>query len=340
MAGKYDLREVSPSEVKYNVHNPRGENEDVIQMDKSFEQLKDSVAQFGVLVPIVVHKLDKVEGKKKYVLVDGERRLRASRAAGIKLIPAHIATTTDSMDEIIQAFHIHMLRKQWKPVASARAFSRIKKELRKKKIFKSERELLEELKIRSGCTDSQLKSLARGIKYSESVLKKVDQGAILWSHLVQFEQNFVEQLQNHYPDLLKKIGLREVRKVLVRKAEQQIINTRSLIDYVLPVVTRAKTNKEKQVAEKFLEEFIVDEKMTAKKVKVGFEKKFPPSQELVELAEKTIENSEKLYGLLVQLDVDQVIAFQKTARNIRKKLEDLRKIISKKITAFNKHLGI
>ena len=69
MAKKYRLDEISPDEISPNIKNPRGEKPDEIQRDKTFEQLKDSVAQFGVLVPIVVHEL-KTSSPYKYILVD------------------------------------------------------------------------------------------------------------------------------------------------------------------------------------------------------------------------------------------------------------------------------
>ena len=96
MARTYKLTEVSPTEVQFSKQNPRGESPEQIRNDKTFEQLKDSVYKFGVLVPIVVHRLP--EGaKKKYILVDGERRLRAALATRTKKIPAHVAEAEDRM---------------------------------------------------------------------------------------------------------------------------------------------------------------------------------------------------------------------------------------------------
>ena len=80
------------------------------------------------------------------------------------------------MGSLIQAFHIHMLRKQWKPVATARAFKRIQKELKKGNTQINEKELLEDLQVRTGCTDNQLQDLQRGMQYPENVLKEVDKG--------------------------------------------------------------------------------------------------------------------------------------------------------------------
>ena len=70
MASKYDLKQIDPNEVEYSRDNPRGEEEEDILKDPEFEQLKDSVYKYGVLVPIVVHLQ---RGKAKpYYLVDGD----------------------------------------------------------------------------------------------------------------------------------------------------------------------------------------------------------------------------------------------------------------------------
>lgn len=335
MTDVYELIQVSPEDVEFSKENPRGENPDEIKNDKTFEQLKDSVAQFGVLVPVVVHRQGGRSGKK-YMLIDGERRLRAALATGREKIPAHVATAPDRMSELVQAFHIHMLRKQWKPVATARALNRIKSELRKKRLQKSDKELLKELQVSTGCTNKQLQDLQRGIKYSESVLKEVDDGTILWSHLVQNESSFVEQLEQHYSRLLKNLGVEKVRKVLVKKARKKIINTRSLMLNVVPVIARAKSEKEKRVVEKLLENFIKTEDMTAEQIKKEFERHYPPPQDLIGLADNIVDTGEDLKVMLGQIDVSEVVSFHKKAIEVKRILEDLKRAVGRTLRQLTK----
>ncbi len=329
MEKPYNLIPVPTKEIEFSRNNPRGEKPEQIKKDKTFEQLKDSVAQFGVLVPIVVHK--KKRGKrKKYILVDGERRLRAALSTGIEKIPAHIAEAKERMGDLVQAFHIHMLRKQWKPIAQARAFKRIKAELKKKTNI-SEEELLKDLQAQTGCTDTQLESLERAIRYSDETLRDVDDGKIQWSYLVQFEASFIEQLEQHYPSLLKKFGINKVREVLVNKARKKVLTgTRALMINVVPVITRAKTKNEKKLAKKLLTDFINNKEMPARDIKKRYEKKYPTPQNLVELAGEVIDTSELLTLLLQQIDIGQLICFHKKARDVNRILEELRKIINRK----------
>lgn len=331
MAEGYQLKQISPKDIAFNKQNPRGENADEIRRDKTFEQLKDSVAQFGVLVPVVVHEA-KDSGEKKYILVDGERRLRAALAANRSKIPAHIATSKDKMGEHIQAFHIHMLRKQWKPIAITRAFKRIKKELQEKEKGKNDKELLQELRVYTGCTNKQLEDLGRAFHYSEKVLNDVENGYMQFSHLVQFEASFVEQLSQHYPKLLTKLGKQKVRRVLVEKVRQKVIGpTRDLIDNILPVFQRAKTAKERKLAEALLEKFINQPDMAPEIVKLFYDKIFPPPKDQLELANEILKTCELLNPMIEQIETSQIISFNKKSKELKKILESLKTTVNKKL---------
>jgi ParB/RepB/Spo0J family partition protein len=339
MAKPYRLRQVSPKEIRFSRDNPRGETPEDIKNDKTFEQLKDSVAQFGVLVPLVVHEKKMGDGKS-YTLVDGERRLRAALATNTEKVPAHIASTEDRMGEIIQAFHIHMLRKQWKPVAIARAFKRIKQELKKSRKSMTEKELLRELQANTGCTNNQLEDLQRAVKYPEAVLKGVDDGKIAWSHLVQFEASFVEQLEQHYPHLLLKLGRKEVRRVLVEKAQQKVIRTtRELIENILPIVQRAKNATQKKVAARILERFITEADVSPGMVKMDYDRRFPPPRDQLELANEILKTCELLNPMIEQIESGQIISFTKKAKELKKVMEALKQTVGRKLRQLTKLIG-
>ena len=60
---------------------------------ESLEQLADSIAQFGVLQPIIVRESTFLEGT--YEIIAGERRWRASKMAGLTEIPAVVLDGDD-----------------------------------------------------------------------------------------------------------------------------------------------------------------------------------------------------------------------------------------------------
>jgi ParB family chromosome partitioning protein len=73
-----------------------------------FAELVGSVREFGVLQPISVRSLGKQNGVDKYELIMGERRLRASKAAGLTQIPAVIRETGDEhmlRDALLENLH-------------------------------------------------------------------------------------------------------------------------------------------------------------------------------------------------------------------------------------------
>lgn len=74
------------SQVEANPFQPRKEFS-----DEALEELAQSIRQQGVITPVTVRQMP--DGS--YQLIAGERRLRASRKAGLKEIPAYIRTATD-----------------------------------------------------------------------------------------------------------------------------------------------------------------------------------------------------------------------------------------------------
>jgi ParB family chromosome partitioning protein len=88
--------------------------------DDTLAELTDSVAQVGVLQPIVVRPAD--EGR--YELIMGERRLRACRAAGRELIPAIVRETADDVllrDALVENLH----RAELNPLEEAAAYQQM-----------------------------------------------------------------------------------------------------------------------------------------------------------------------------------------------------------------------
>ena len=89
-----DIKEQLLIEVERIQRNPYQPREDF--NEEELKELADSIKQKGVLQPITVMT---ARDGKGYVLISGERRLRASVLAGLKKIPAYIYNTTDDSKE-------------------------------------------------------------------------------------------------------------------------------------------------------------------------------------------------------------------------------------------------
>lgn len=327
MTRRYNLKQIPPEEIDFADFNPRGEKPAQIQADPDFEQLKDSVWKYGVLVPVVVHKKD---SGKPYRLVDGERRLRAALAANVKKIPAHVAVGDAGPDDLIKAFHIHMLRKQWKPVAQAKALKRIIAEIRSTGGFRKESDLLEEMRLATGYSEQRLKSLRRAIRYPVSVLQDVEAGKLNFSHLVQIEESFIEALNGRFPELLKEVGEKHARDVLVVKAQQKTLtSTRALMENVLPVIARANTDEEKAYAKELIKDFIEKLDMSAEKVLQLYEKKFPSSSSnWATLGKDICEFSDCLGLMLDNVTQNKVKGYPNLTDDVKEHLQSLRAKLS------------
>lgn len=326
-----ELRKIRPALIEFNESNPRDESEDEIADDAEFERLKDSVYKYGVLVPIVVHRLP--GSQKPYRLVDGERRLRAALATNTRLVPAHIAPKRQELDELIQAVHIHMLRKQWKPIAQARVLKKIRLLFRKEHPGQSESAVIDYLKEMMACTDTQLKTLRRVAVYSEPVLKEVEDGAIAYSHLVQFEESLVEPLESKFPELSHKLGKKRVRESLVNKAKMKVLEgTRDLMDCVAPVLARAETAEQKKCVEQLVADFVDTEDMRANEVLKKFNQQFPPNvDDLVQASRDIIDMSKQLNTAMRGLDSSELRTFPTLVRDLKKTLKALRTTITTKL---------
>ena len=90
-AKEEDIKEIPVSEIRTNPYPPRKTfNEEALH------ELSESIKNYGVFTPIIVKK-----SIKGYDLIAGERRLRASKLAGMETIPAIVKDyTDDQMREI------------------------------------------------------------------------------------------------------------------------------------------------------------------------------------------------------------------------------------------------
>jgi len=331
MPDKYRLKRVKPSEVDYADFNPRGETAEDIQRDRTFQQLKDSVYQYGVLVPIVVHRQARA-GKKPYRLVDGERRLRAALETKVDRIPAHVATGADPTHDLVEAFHIHMLRKQWTPIAQARALKRLMEELHKRGQPKNADDLLEELRTRTGCTNDELKRLRRAIRFPDSVLQSVEKGELGFSHLVQIEESFVEQIDSNFPELRARIPKKAARQALVDKAKTHTLSTtRALMENIVPVIMRAKqgTPEEGEYAQSLLESFVNKPEMSAEDVLRQYDLRYPPNRDAIDLGKAISDLAENLCAKLPLLGPHALDAFPKLAGGLKRNLRALKQAVTK-----------
>src|SRR3989344_7259484 len=127
MAGQFyndSIFWVELDKIKPNPYQPRKEFDEI-----KLKDLADSIRQYGVLQPIVVTRkeIQKSDGLLvEYELISGERRLRASKIAGIGQIPVVIRSDEESgLMKLELAIIENLQREDLNCVDRAKAFQRL-----------------------------------------------------------------------------------------------------------------------------------------------------------------------------------------------------------------------
>ena len=112
------VKEIDLNKIKPGRFQPRSNFD-----DEKLEELTKSIKNQGVLSPILVRDL----GLNEYEVIAGERRLRASKKAGLSSIPCLVDQKKDQ-DALISALIENLQREDLNPVEEARGLDRLKRE--------------------------------------------------------------------------------------------------------------------------------------------------------------------------------------------------------------------
>ena len=107
---KDSVVELKINDVSPNLEQPRKTFD-----EKALNELAESIKENGIIMPIIVQR--KAKG---YTIVAGERRWRAARIAGLKLIPAIVRELTDKQ-VMEQALIENLQREDLNPLEEAEA---------------------------------------------------------------------------------------------------------------------------------------------------------------------------------------------------------------------------
>jgi ParB family chromosome partitioning protein len=154
--------ELDPNEIVPNPQQPRSVFE-----AEAFAELVHSIKEFGVLQPIVVRS--KGSG---YELIMGERRLRASKEAGLTKIPAIVRETADEnmlRDALLENLH----RSNLNPLEEASAY---------KQLLEDFGSTQDQLADKLGRSRPQITNTLRLLKLPLTVQSKVAAGVLSAGH--------------------------------------------------------------------------------------------------------------------------------------------------------------
>lgn len=154
--------EIPLKELRPNPFQPRKAFD-----DDNIQELADSIAQHGVIQPIIVRKV-----LKGYEIIAGERRFRASQVAGKKSIPAVVRSFTDQ--QVMEIALIENLqRENLNAMEIATAYQALMEE------FKLTQE---DLSARVGKSRSHIANFLRLLSLPEAVKEHVSRGTLSMGH--------------------------------------------------------------------------------------------------------------------------------------------------------------
>ncbi len=109
-------RMFATSDIVPNPHQPR------LRFDEEkLRELADSIREHGVLQPLIVSPLP----NGKYELIAGERRLQASRLAGLSEVPVVVRETKGDLQKLELAIIENIQRHDLNPIEEAKAYARL-----------------------------------------------------------------------------------------------------------------------------------------------------------------------------------------------------------------------
>lgn len=187
---------ISVTEIKPNPNQPRR-----IFKSSDLQELTASVKENGILQPLIVTK---AEGKG-FVLIAGERRLRAAKNAGLEKVPAVIRKVTDR-ESLIFAILENVQRSDLNCIEEALAYYQLMDD------FKLTQE---EVAKKLGKERSTVANFLRLLKLPKQVLELLQKEFLTFGHgkvLAGVEKEIALRLANKC--VTEKLSVRELEKLV------------------------------------------------------------------------------------------------------------------------------
>jgi ParB family chromosome partitioning protein len=185
--------------IDVNPWQPRSEFE-----EEALQELAESIKTHGVIQAVTVRKTE----NNRYQLISGERRVRASKLANIKEIPAYIRTAND-MEVLEMGLIENIQRTDLNPIEVALSFQRLLDECNIRQ---------EDLANRVSKSRSVISNYLRLLKLYLPVQKAIAQGKITMGHAKMLATIEDEQQQLEILDKIvyEELSVRQV-EALMRK---------------------------------------------------------------------------------------------------------------------------
>ena len=207
--GMYPGREPDPSPsmnarlVQIDSIDPNPEQPRLQFYRKPMEELAESVRNHGVLTPLLVRK----NGEGRYILIAGERRLRAAGLAGLEEVPVVIHEHVPTRMHLVLALVENLQREDLDPIETAMAYQKLIDEFNMTQA---------EVGARVGKDRATIANSIRLLRLPLFVLKELRSSRITTGHSKCLLSLPTEDLQRAALDEIKE------RDLTVRQAEELV----------------------------------------------------------------------------------------------------------------------
>lgn len=206
---------IETDKIVPNPYQPRRE----FDQDR-LKELSDSIRQYGVLQPLVVSRMEESlpDGsvKVRYELIAGERRLRASKLAGVTQVPVVVRTGDDSRAKLELAIIENLQREDLNAVERAQSFQRLADE------FKLS---WADVGRKVGKSREYVSNTVRILMLPQDILDALSKGKITEGHtrpLLMLIDRPQEQMTLFKEMMVRKMTVREAEQIARRIAFEKV----------------------------------------------------------------------------------------------------------------------
>ena len=228
------VKEIELEKIKPGRFQPRSNFD-----DGKLEELTNSIKNQGVLSPILVREL----GLNEFEVIAGERRLRASKKAGLTSIPCLVDQKQDQ-DALVSALIENLQREDLNAVEEARGLDRLKREFGLTQ---------DEVATSTGKARSTIANSLRILSLPNLVLEMLSKGEIEKGHaklLVSMEKKEAEETAKRI--VKNKLSIKDLSGITSKRATSKNIKQNTKDTDIL--------NVERDMSESFGHKIEIDTK--------------------------------------------------------------------------------
>ena len=242
-ADQDDIKQIKLDEIRSNPYQPRK-----VFNDEAIKELAESIKNYGVFQPIIVKK-----SIKGYDLIAGERRVRASKMAGMETIPAIIRDFSDDMMREIALLE-NLQRENLTAIELAWAY---------KGIIDSLHITQDELANKLGKSRSNITNVLGLLRLPSSVQDMVLEGKLSMGHARELSKlEDKDQIVKYAKEIVDSgLSVRDVEKLSSESAAKRIN----------PIKRENKNNQYDYIERELREILGTKVKVGNKKLEIGFE---------------------------------------------------------------------